>query len=230
MFLHAYNLDKTNHLILADLFMIYYFSGFLDKALEYAKKTADLRPRWAFAYFMKSVYYQKVGDLVNLRANLIQCYQLDPTIEQIRYKIFQINYIILKPNHSQITDNKTALAYLKSKDLLSLKKSDISAIKRSFSFNNNNNNTEMSMNEVPTSQSKYPKVQSSVSFKKRYHSSENEAGKSFNNSSNNLAYDFKSNESINTDENDANESNEESKQLKINPNLLTVSDLECSFL
>lgn len=44
---------------------------------------------------MKSIYYQKVGDLGNLRSNLIQSYQLDSTIEQIRYKIFQINYVII---------------------------------------------------------------------------------------------------------------------------------------
>lgn len=42
---------------------------------------------------MKSICYQKIGDLGNLRANLIQCFQLDPSIEQIRYKIFQINYV-----------------------------------------------------------------------------------------------------------------------------------------
>ena len=42
---------------------------------------------------MKSICYQKIGDLNNLRANLIQCFQLDPSIEQIRYKIFQINYV-----------------------------------------------------------------------------------------------------------------------------------------
>lgn len=86
----------------------------------------------------------------------------------------------------------------------------------------------MNMTEAATSQSKYPKVQTNVSFKKRYHSSENEAGKSFNSSNNNLSYDFKSNESINTDENETNESNEDSKQLKINPNLITTNDLECS--
>ncbi len=45
---HAYNLDKTNHLLLADLFMLNYFSGRLDKALDYANKTTELRPKWAF--------------------------------------------------------------------------------------------------------------------------------------------------------------------------------------
>ena len=44
---------------------------------------------------MKSIYYQKVGDLKDLRSNLMQCFQLDSSIEQIRYKIFQINYVSL---------------------------------------------------------------------------------------------------------------------------------------
>lgn len=42
---------------------------------------------------MKSIYYQKISDLNNLRSNLIQTFQLDSSIEQIRYKIFQINYV-----------------------------------------------------------------------------------------------------------------------------------------
>ena len=96
-------------------------------------------------------------------------------------------------------------------------------MKRSFSFNNN---PEVNINEAASIQSKYPKVQSNVSFKKRFHSSENES-KSFN-SSTNLNYEFKSTESINTDENENGEANEDSKQIKVNPNLISTSDLECS--
>jgi len=225
MLTYAFNSDKTNHLLLADLFMINYFSGRLDKSLEYAKKTTELRPKWAFSYFMKSIYYQKVGDLANLRSNLIQCFQLDPSIEQIRYKIFQINYILLKPNHSQITDGKSALAYLKNKDIYSLKKSenpslDLSAIKRSYSFHNNPDQTQLN------DSSKFPKTNSiMLQPKKRYHSNDTE-GKPMN--TNIANYNFKSIESLNAEENYTNDSNEKSKQININTSLITVNDLECS--
>jgi hypothetical protein len=215
---HAYNLDKTNHLLLADLFMLNYFSGRLDKALDYANKTTELRPKWAFSYFMKSIYYQKISDLNNLRSNLIQTFQLDSSIEQIRYKIFQINYILLKPNHTQITDGKQALAYLKKKDL-----QDLTSIKRSASsFNFNQDSIQMSES---SSSSKFPKISPHIQFqsKKRYHSSDTD-GKHFSKN-----YDFKirdSCESISTDQSEI--PSEQSNNLVINDSLLNTSDLECS--
>lgn len=73
--------------------------------------------------------------------------------------------------------------------------------------------------------SKQPKVQSHHQLKKRYHSSDNDS-KSFNVA--NLNCEIKSNESFNLDENENNESNEDSKQLKINSILISTNDLECS--
>jgi len=81
------------------------------------------------------------------------------------------------------------------------------------------------MNESVSRMSKQPKVQSHHQLKKRYHSSDNDS-KSFNVT--NLNCEIKCNESFNLNENETNESNEDSKQLKINSNLISTNDLECS--
>ena len=44
----AYNQDPSNHLLLADLFLLTYFNESSDKCIRYAEMVCELRPEWAF--------------------------------------------------------------------------------------------------------------------------------------------------------------------------------------
>lgn len=48
LFNAAYTLDPSNHLILADLFILNYFYDCNQICLKYAQMACDLRPSWAF--------------------------------------------------------------------------------------------------------------------------------------------------------------------------------------
>ena len=39
---------------------------------------------------MKSVYYEKVGDFFNLKKNLMQCLQLDPSLKEVKVKLIMV--------------------------------------------------------------------------------------------------------------------------------------------
>jgi hypothetical protein len=44
----AYNQDPSNHLLLADLFLLNYFNDFNEDCIRYAKMACEIRPDWAF--------------------------------------------------------------------------------------------------------------------------------------------------------------------------------------
>ena len=48
MFKDAYNQDPSNHLLLADLFLLNYFNDFNKDCIRYAEMACELRPDWAF--------------------------------------------------------------------------------------------------------------------------------------------------------------------------------------
>ena len=76
--------------------------------------------------------------------------------------------------------------------------------------------------------SKHPRAISiDVQSKKRYHSIDSE-GKPTSSNIDTMNYSFKSIELLNTEENDANESNEDSNQINVNVNLINTNDFECS--
>ncbi len=89
-------------MLLADLFIYCYFIGNKQKCLKYATMACELRPNWPFAHYMKSVYYQKTGDINQLKSSLAQCIKLDPTNEQLRLKLYHIisKAKLLKANRS----------------------------------------------------------------------------------------------------------------------------------
>ncbi|CAF0856355.1 unnamed protein product [Brachionus calyciflorus] len=90
MFLKAYDLDPSNHLIFADLFLLNYFDNCNSNCLKYAQSACELRPNWPFAFFMKSIYYLTQGDLNALKTNLKICLTLEPNLEQIKSKIQEL--------------------------------------------------------------------------------------------------------------------------------------------
>jgi hypothetical protein len=63
----------------------------------------ELRPNWPFAHFMKSVYYQRTGDMNQLKLSLVQCIRLEPTNERLRLKLYEVisrSKIFKTPNES----------------------------------------------------------------------------------------------------------------------------------
>jgi hypothetical protein len=58
--------------------------------LKYATMACELRPNWPLAHYMKSMYYQLVGEFNLAKASLAQCVKLEPENEQLRLKLYQI--------------------------------------------------------------------------------------------------------------------------------------------
>jgi len=50
----AYNQDPSNHLLLADLFLLNYFNDFNEDCIRYAKMACEIRPDWAF---VRNIYF-----------------------------------------------------------------------------------------------------------------------------------------------------------------------------
>jgi hypothetical protein len=113
LLIEAYNLDQSNHLLLADLFILNYFvNSYDEKCLRYAQLACDLKPNWPFSYYMKSIYYENIGDLNQAKSNLIFCLQSDPSLEMIRSKLFDLTskqqlQIIDSSNYSVKGSNQT---------------------------------------------------------------------------------------------------------------------------
>lgn len=107
LLLKAYDMDKTNHMILADLFLVNYFSGQYDKCLNYSNLAVALNPIWPFSYYMRSLVFQKLGDEDQLKINLLRCLQLNPSNEQIRLRLCQLLHFNTK---QPTTDNSCGLS------------------------------------------------------------------------------------------------------------------------
>ena len=60
---------------------------------------------------MKALYFEQIGDLNNLKSNLITCLQIEPSIEQIRIKLYQVrtNIVHLIREHIFLHINKNFL-------------------------------------------------------------------------------------------------------------------------
>ena len=59
MFKDAYNQDPSNHLLLADLFLLNYFNDFNEDCLKYAKMACNLQPEWAFVSLKRLILILK---------------------------------------------------------------------------------------------------------------------------------------------------------------------------
>lgn len=67
-----------------------YFNECNQTCLKYAQMACDLRPNWAFGYYLKAVYYRYMGDLASMRKSLLTCLQIEPNVEPIRRKLHQV--------------------------------------------------------------------------------------------------------------------------------------------
>ena len=92
----AYDMDPSNHLLLADMFMLSFFAlqrrphhrrahahgrrsttaAVSAQCLHYAERACELKPNWPFAFYMKAVYYAECGERVKMREALDMCARL----------------------------------------------------------------------------------------------------------------------------------------------------------
>ncbi len=99
----AYKLDMSDHLLLVDLFMVNYFLN-NDECMEtkcalYADQVCELRPNWAFGYFMKSLVHEKQCDFVKQKELLVKCIRLvngKNNTEQLKLKLHHVSLTFLK--------------------------------------------------------------------------------------------------------------------------------------
>lgn len=84
-------IDQSNHLILTDLCLINHFSGHYEKSLQYANQIIELKPKWTFGYFLKSICSEKLENLSELKLSLEMCLSLDPTLSLLKAKLDKLN-------------------------------------------------------------------------------------------------------------------------------------------
>lgn len=106
MFIESYLQDPSNHLILADLLLLNYFYSCDSNCLKYADMIQELKPTWPFSYYLKSIYYEKLGDLNQCKNNLIICLQIDSDLKYLQSKLVYMNEKLLSNNNSNNNSNE----------------------------------------------------------------------------------------------------------------------------
>jgi len=241
----AYEKDKSNHLILVDLFLINHFAGYIEKSEKYANDVVELKPLWILGYFLKAINNELLENYTELKSNLTMCLKLDPSMEQIKLKLDKVETILAQNECSIHLSN---LAKSNRRLGLSNQKSRFNSVVEIEQTNIDNASVQKKQklsksNDIPQALSsdsceeiKYPEDLSKISDQTENEISLKEPKVSSTSTTENqtihpktlIISDKDSTESDNSEPMVSSEISSREKKFFIDPSLVKISDFECS--